>query len=133
MSTRIFVRHYVEMVLVMFAGMGIYGGALALTGVDIAGQSAELRLLGMGLSMAVPMVPWMRYRGHGWAPTSEMTAAMVVPALASIALLQAGLVQNIDTLFAIEHSAMFVAMLAVMLARREEYGGVSTAPRTLAS
>jgi hypothetical protein len=133
MSTRKFARHYVEMVLVMFAGMGVYGGLLALSGVDLSEQSSELRLLGMALSMALPMVPWMRYRGHGWAPTWEMTAAMIVPGLASIALLQAGVVEDLDTLFAIEHSAMFVAMLAVMLARRAEYSGVSTAPRALAS
>jgi hypothetical protein len=80
----------------------------------------------MALSMAVPMVPWMRYRGHAWAPTLEMTAAMIIPGLASITLLQAGLVEDVDTLFAIEHSSMFVAMLAVMLARRSEYAAADS-------
>lgn len=118
-----FIRHYVEMVVVMLAGMTVYGAVLALAGVEFSDQSAELRLLGMGLSMAVPMVPWMRFRGHGWARTWEMTGAMLVPTVAAIALLRAGLVEDLDTLFAIEHTAMFVAMLAVMLARREEYSG----------
>ncbi len=121
--TRTFIRHYVEMVVVMFVGMGAYGALLALAGVDYSAQSAEVRLLGMGLSMTVPMVPWMRYRGHGWAPTWEMAGAMIVPTVAAIALLRAGLVEDLDALFAIEHTAMFVAMLAVMLVRREEYSG----------
>jgi hypothetical protein len=42
---------------------------------------------------------WMRYRGDGWAPTLEMSAAMVSPALGAIAL------------------------LAAMLLRRDEYTG----------
>jgi hypothetical protein len=126
MSTRKFVGHYVEMVLVMFVGMGVYGGLLALSVVDFSGQSPEVRLLGMALSMALPMVPWMRYRGHGWAPTWEMTAAMLVPGVAAIAMLRAGVVEDLDTLFGIEHSAMFIAMFAVMLARRAEYAGTRT-------
>ena len=121
--TRTFIRHYIEMVVVMFVGMGAYAALLALAGVDYSAQSAEVRLLGMGLSMTVPMLPWMRYRGHGWAPTWEMIGAMIVPTVAAIILLRAGLVEDLDALFAIEHTAMFVAMLAVMLARREEYSG----------
>lgn len=118
---RAFLRHYGEMVLVMLAGMFAYGAVLEIAGIEIAAQSAETRLLGMGLSMAVPMVPWMRYRGHGWAPTLEMTGAMIVPTAAAIVLLRAGLVEDLDALFAIEHTAMFVAMLVVMLARHGEY------------
>lgn len=122
-STRAFARHYVEMVAVMLAGMGVYGLALVLAGIDTADQSAEVRLLGMGASMTVPMIPWMRLRGHRWAPVWEMAGAMIVPTMAAIALLIGGLVEDIGALFAIEHTAMFLAMLAVMLARRDEYTG----------
>jgi hypothetical protein len=119
--TRTFIRHYFEMVVVMLLGMAVYGVLLAWAGVEVAQQSAEVRLLGMGSAMTVPMLGWMRYRGHGWTPTWEMAGAMIAPTVAAIALLRVGLVEDLGALFAIEHTAMFVAMLAVMLARREEY------------
>jgi hypothetical protein len=121
LPTRHFIRHYAEMVVVMLAGMAVYGGLLALAGIEISAQSPELRLLGMGFSMAAPMVPWMRYRGHDWRPAWEMAGAMILPSVAAIALLWSGLVEDLETLFGIEHTAMFVAMLALMLARRDDY------------
>ena len=73
-STRHFARHYVEMLVAMFLGMLVLG-APALLALGAAGvSSAELHndlpavmLLGMGVTMTVPMVGWMRYRGHGWS------------------------------------------------------------------
>ena len=35
----------------------------------------------MAIDMSVGMAAWMRLRGHGWASTLEMCAAMFVPAL----------------------------------------------------
>jgi hypothetical protein len=77
-STHHFVRHYVEMLLAMFLGMLVLGGpamlALGAAGVSSAELKAEapaLLLLGMGVTMTVPMVAWMRHRGHGWAPSNE--------------------------------------------------------------
>ena len=122
-----FVRHYVEMVIAMFAGMFVLGGALlvllATFGVDVGRRSEEpeLLLLGMALTMSAPMVAWMRYRGHAWAPAWEMTAAMFLPSVAAIALLWAGAVEDTGTLMVIQHSAMGPAMLAVMLLRLDEY------------
>jgi hypothetical protein len=122
-----FVRHYVEMVIAMFAGMFVLGGALlvllATFGVDVGRRSEEpeLLLLGMALTMSAPMVAWMRYRGHAWAPAWEMTAAMFLPSVAAIALLWARAVEDIGTLMVIQHSAMGPAMLAVMLLRLDEY------------
>ena len=113
-----FARHYAEMVAVMFAGMGIGFVALLPFGAgDWSSDAPALSLLAMGASMTIPMVPWMRWRGHGWAACNEMAAAMIVPTLASVALLAAGLVTDIGTLMAIEHAAMFTAMLVVMLLR----------------
>ena len=40
----------------------------------------------MAFTMTVPMVAWMRYRGHSWQPTLEMAASMVIPTLIAIAL-----------------------------------------------
>src|SRR5215216_5877696 len=121
MKTRTFIRHYAEMVIAMFLGMLVIGGAFAAAGVDVEG--IELELLGMALSMSVPMVAWMRYRGHGWLPAGEMTASMFLPSIAAIALLWAGLVEDSGALMAIQHGAMFPAMLVAMLLRLEEYTG----------
>jgi hypothetical protein len=125
-----FIRHYVEMVIAMLVGMFVLGGAfvllLAPLGIDVGDWQTEapaLLLLGMAFTMSVPMVAWMRHRGHAWAPAGEMAASMFVPSFAAIALLWTGAVEDTDTLLAIQHIAMFPAMLLAMLLRREEYTG----------
>jgi hypothetical protein len=120
-----FARHYVEMVLAMFAGM-IVLGLPAEAGLRLIGSSSSdlqvdapaVLLLGMALTMTVPMVAWMRYRGHGWPPCSEMAGAMFVPTFIAIALL--GTV-DFDALMMWEHVGMLVAMLGAMGARPAEY------------
>src|SRR3954462_3368828 len=90
-----FIRHYVEMIAVMFLGMGLLGGlAVVAFGIDTTDWGVEAALLGMTATMTLPMIPWMRFRGHGWAPTMEMSAAMVVPTLAAIAVLWAGWLED---------------------------------------
>jgi hypothetical protein len=126
-STRRFARHYVEMVVAMFAGMGVLLPPLglatrALFGVGLHGN-ATLMISAMALTMTVPMVAWMRFRGHGWAPCADMTAAMVLPTLAVLALLWADLLGDVGTLLLIEHAVMLPAMLVAMLLRRDEYTG----------
>ena len=127
--TATFIRHYVEMVVVMFAGMLVLGlpGEAALHA--FGSGSSELRetapatvFLGMAFTMTVPMVAWMRYRGHSWQPTLEMAASMVIPTLIAIALLGAGLA-SFATLMGLEHVAMLLGMLLAMLLRRDEYTG----------
>src|SRR5262245_59284881 len=115
-----FIRHYVEMLIAMFVGMGVLGGGVAAAGVDVA--PTELALLWMAFTMSAPMVAWMRYRGHGWAASAEMTASMFVPSFAAIALVSMGVVGEGGAM-AIQHVAMFPAMLGVMLLRRDEYSG----------
>lgn len=123
-----FVLHYLEMVAVMFAGMAVVGLPLAallgLVGVDTGAwhdDAPALSLLWMSLTMAVPMAAWMRWRGHGWAPTWEMTGAMMIPTAAAIALLGLTSVDELGPLMAIEHVGMVLAMLAAMLLRVDEY------------
>jgi hypothetical protein len=125
-----FVRHYVEMVVAMFAGMFVLGLPLAallgLAGIDVSTwetDARELMLLGMAFTMSVPMAAWMRYRGHGWAPVWEMTLSMFVPSVAAIGLLWAGAVEDTDGLMVIQHVGMFASMLAAMLLRLDEYAG----------
>jgi hypothetical protein len=129
-STRHFIRHYAEMVAAMFLGMGVLF-APALVALGAAGvSSSELRsdapallLLGMGVTMTLPMVAWMRYRGHGWAASNEMAASMLIPTAGVIALLGAGLVDDVGMLLMVEHVVMLPAMLVAMLLRRDEYLG----------
>jgi hypothetical protein len=119
------------MLIAMFAGMVVLG-APALVALGAAGvSSAELRsdapavlLLGMGITMTVPMVAWMRYRGHGWAASNEMAASMMIPTAGVIALLGAGLVDDVGALLMIEHVVMLPSMLVAMLLRRDEYSHV---------
>jgi hypothetical protein len=123
-----FIRHYIEMVVAMFAGMvalGVPAGwALQAFGSSTSGltdTAPALMLLGMAVTMTVPMVAWMRYRGHGWRANTEMAASMVLPTFAAIGALAAGAMTDIGTLLAVEHVAMLLGMLAAMLLRLDEY------------
>ena len=127
-STRHFIRHYVEMLVAMFAGMVVLGGpamlalgAAGVTSAELRGEAPAALLLGMGITMTVPMVAWMRHRGHGWRPSNEMGASMMLPTTGVIGLLGGGLLTDIGTLLLIEHVVMFPAMLVAMLLRRDEY------------
>ena len=126
-STRNFVRHYVEMVAAMFLGMAVLGipalaalGAAGVSSSELRSDAPALLLLGMGISMTVPMVAWMRYRGHGRRASSEMAAAMLIPTAGVTALLGMG-VGDVDGLLMIEHVVMLPSMLVAMLLRRDEY------------
>ena len=127
-STRHFVRHYVEMVVAMFLGMGVLlpplGAALRAAGTSLH-SSDVLMISAMALTMTVPMVGWMRFRGHGWPVCADMTAAMVIPTLSVLALLWSGLFGDLGTLLVIEHLAMLPSMLVAMLLRRDEYTGAT--------
>jgi hypothetical protein len=122
-----FIRHYIEMVVVMFAGMIVLGlpGEAALKAIgsgtsELRNDAPSMVFLGMMTTMTVPMVAWMRYRGHRWQPTLEMSASMVIPTLAAIALLGAG-AASFGTLMGLEHIAMLLGMLVAMLLRVDEY------------
>ena len=123
-QTRHFVRHYVEMVIAMFVGMALLalpvGLALSAAGTSWSELGQEAMFLAMAVEMTVPMVAWMRYRGHGWRPSGEMAAAMLLPTLMAIAFLRAD-VAGSGALMAAEHVAMLLAMLVVMLLRPAEY------------
>jgi hypothetical protein len=121
-----FVRHYLEMVVAMVLGMVLLGplesallnplGWAAVRGVP------ELEALIMASNMTVAMVVWMRHRGHGWAATNEMAAAMYLPFLVLFPPLWLGLITP-ATMLAGGHLLMLAAMAAAMLLRRAEYTG----------
>jgi hypothetical protein len=130
---RHFARHYAEMVIAMLLGMVVLGipveGVLRSLGSDwsrLTDQAPAAMLALMAMTMTVPMAAWMRFRGHRWQPTLEMSAAMVIPTLAVILMLGTGAVTDIGVLFGFEHVAMFGGMLAAMLLRLDEYTGHHT-------
>ena len=136
---RAFVRHYVEMVAAMFLGMLVLGmpvgWLLERLGDTAAGPGHHaLMLTTMAVEMTVPMVAWMRYRGHAWRPCAEMSASMLVPAAAAVVLVQSS-VAGFGAVMIVEHVAMLAGMLAAMLLRRSEYSCSSSlpAPTTVAA
>jgi hypothetical protein len=127
-AKRHFIRHYVEMVVAMFAGMVVLGvpfgwllGAIGTSWHALNTEAPALMFLGMATTMTVPMVGWMAYRGHGRRANVEMSASMFVPTFAVMGLLAAGVLTDIGALMVIEHVAMLAGMLAVMLLRPAEY------------
>ena len=85
-----FWRHFVEMIVAMAVGMFV-GVAIFLTAVGMTFDEALVRhpiasLMVVAVSMALPMVAWMRHRGHGWRSASEMAAAMVIPVIPFLCL-----------------------------------------------
>ena len=115
-----FVRHYLEMVAAMMAGMAALAASRPV--VDLPDGTA-VELVEMALWMTVPMVAWMRFRGHAWRVCNEMAAAMLLPAAAALVLLATGVVDDSHVLVMLEHSVMFPAMLVAMVLRRDEYTG----------
>ncbi len=127
-ATRHFVRHYAEMVVAMFLGMAVLGvpagwalGAVGSSWSELNTDAPALMLLGMAVTMTLPMVGWMRYRGHGWRANTEMSASMVLPTFTAIGVLEGGVIDDIGTLLVIEHVAMLLGMLGAMLLRPDEY------------
>jgi hypothetical protein len=117
-ANRRFALHYLEMVVVMVVGMEVLGAAVGLVA-DVEG--AGPMLIEMGVTMTVPMVAWMRVRGHAWRPCVEMAASMVLPTIGTLALFGGGIVEGADALMVILHAVMLPAMFVAMVLRRDEY------------
>jgi len=121
LATKHFLRHYAEMVVSMFVGMAVLGYPVDWVMGRLGASSDEFMFLGMAITMTVPMVGWMMYRGHGWRANVEMSASMFVPTFAVIGVLAAGLLTDLGVLMIVEHVVMLLAMAGVMLLRPEEY------------
>lgn len=123
-GTRHFLRHLGEMLLAMFLGMAVLGGAaegvFALAGSSIADTPVAFQASLMAFNMTLPMVAWMARRGHPAARGAEMAAAMIVPTAGAIGLDAAGAIGP-DAVLAVQHAVMIPAMVAVMLWRRGHY------------
>ena len=116
-----FAGHLAEMVLAMIVGMVALGLLLGAVGEPPGYHASPMYQYGlMCAAMAVPMVAWMRVRGHSWSDGAQMTAAMTVPVLVLVAPAELGLtVPGLTggSLMVVTHMAMVVAM-GVWLALR---------------
>ncbi|MCK2221059.1 hypothetical protein MF672_045750 [Actinomadura sp. ATCC 31491] len=118
-----FALHYVEMIIAMFAGMFALGALLDVLGLGVSHtRQPELGYLVMAVNMSIGMAAWMRVRGHGWASTLEMCAAMFVPVVPLFPAMWLGWI-DAGTMMMLAHVAMFPLMLAAMLRRLDEYAG----------
>ena len=114
--------HFGEMVLAMMLGMYLLdmpsGAVVAASGYSYS--DPVVSALAMIFNVTVPMVLWMRFRGHTWERAGEMGAAMVIPAIALVVLALVGVISRSGLSGAVM-DPMLPAMVAVMLYRRSEY------------
>jgi hypothetical protein len=111
-----FVLHFLEMVVAMMAGMLVFH----MLPLQLAPTSLDYQV-GMALFMTVPMVAWMRVRGHAWRHTVEMSVGMLAPWAAVLALVALGAGSAAPWLAQLDGPAMLLGMLAVMLLRPTHY------------
>ena len=131
-----FVLHFLEMVGVMMLGMVVLGVAsrqlhILLFGsgfADAWDDHVLLAAFAMAFNMTVPMVVWMRYRGHSWERGGEMALAMNLPVLPALLLYWLGAIPS-EGVVGLQHMLMLPAMLGAMLYRKEEYSAPHTAHR----
>jgi hypothetical protein len=129
--TGTFVRHLLEMTIAMMLGMCVLGvGFRGLhllvfgTGFDAAWHDhVELTAFAMAFNMTLPMVLWMRHRGHNWERGGEMAAAMFVPVLPLLVLFWLGVITS-SAVLPVQMALMLPGMILVMLYRFDEYSEV---------
>jgi hypothetical protein len=123
-----FLRHLLEMGLAMMVGMmvsaAIFLSAVGMTAPEAMREHAVLFVVLQAFGMTVAMVAWMRHRRHGWRSSSEMAVAMVAPAVPLICLRLLDVISGpICGLYCL---LTVVAMVALMLYRRSDYGAAAT-------
>jgi hypothetical protein len=133
-----FASHLLQMILAMVVGMAVYV-ALArwiLSSEGYRAMQVERPFLWyseMAVFMTVPMVARMRRHGYTWRQCAEMSAAMLIPPVGLIALVQLGVTAYLPwlsprTLPEFTHVAMLFGMLGSMVYRRAHYSGRSHLP-----
>lgn len=119
-----FTRHFLEMVIAMVAGMVLLAPLWTWTfkgfGWTPLHDRPALHAMVMATDMTIAMSAWMKVRGHGWRPIGEMAAAMYAPFLVLLIPLSVGVLDGHGVMFW-GHVLMILAMLGLMLWRRDEY------------
>jgi hypothetical protein len=114
-----FVRHYLEMVVAMLAGMVVLGPLEGLMWPALAARP-DVGAMVMATNMSIGMGTWMRFRGHSWRGVAEMSAAMYVPFMVLLVPFWAGAIDE-GALMTWGHLLMLPAMAVPMLLRPHEY------------
>jgi len=126
-----FLRHLFEMALAMMAGMmvsaAIFLSAVGMTAAEAMREHAVLFVVLQASGMTLAMVTWMRHRRHTWRSSSEMAAAMVIPAVPLICLRLLDVISG--PICGVYCFTTIVAMVVLMLYRRGDYGVVASASR----
>ena len=120
-----FLLHYVEMCLAMCVGavilsVAFFGGAALIGYPDLVLQAPIFSTLVLAINVSLPMVAWMRFRGHEWRPTLEMGGATMALGILLIAAGWLGIIPVSD-LFEWMRSLACPAMLVAMLFRLDLY------------
>ena len=123
-----FLRHLLEMIAVMMLGMCVLGGAFSAfhefafgNGFAAAWRDhVALAAFAMAFNMTVPMVLWMRYRGHSWERGGEMATAMNLPLPPLLLLYSLDLIPA-PAVLGLQMMLMIPAMVLAMLYRKDEY------------
>lgn len=124
-----FARHLGEMIVAMWIGMPL--GRVVFAAVYGSASSAAVRqhdvawTLLMAFAMTVPMVAVMLYRGHSARSAGEMAAVMIGPALPLVGLELGHVISG--PVAGPYMGVSMVAMIALMVYRRREYGSVAAA------
>ena len=119
MTNRAFIVHYLQMLVAMFVGMGVFAPLLMLVG-DGAGTVVHALL--MATSMTAGMAAWMAWRRHPWPGIAEMGLAMYLAFAVLFPPFWLGAL-SAQGLFVLGHVLMLPAMAVAMLHRREDYLG----------
>jgi hypothetical protein len=123
-----FLRHLLEMIVVMMLGMCVLGAAWGAFHEIVFGSAfadawrdyVVLAAFAMAFNMTVTMVLWMRYRGHSWERGGEMATAMNLPLLPLLLLYSLDLIPA-QAVLGLQMMLMIPAMVLAMLYRKEEY------------
>jgi hypothetical protein len=89
--TGYFVWHLLEMCLAMCIGgvpliVLFFVGAAKIGYPDLLERFPEVAVLVVGFILSLPMIAWMRFRGHGWRPTLEMASTSIALGIVLVGL-----------------------------------------------
>jgi hypothetical protein len=113
-----FVRHYLEMVVAMLAGMFVLGPVEGLLWPALTARP-DVGAMVMATNMSLGMGAWMRFRGHSWRGVAEMSASMYLPFVVLLVPFWAGTIGE-GALMMWGHLLMLPAMALVMVLRPGE-------------
>lgn len=129
-----FAAHVLEMCMAMCLGavtlnVMIWGGAALLGYTDLTQQFPELSALIIALTLSMPMAAWMRFRGHDWHHTIEMSGATALVGVLLIGGFWLGVISQ-HGLIEWQIRLACPVMVAVMLLRAGFYCQTHTAHRS---